>query len=320
MVWTMTLAAVLLLPPYQFLESKVSIPITHQLGQLGKEIVLHCDTSFPYVAWKFNGKTIGNGEDIFSNGSRYLTLTNAKKHQSGNYSCHHSNKTLSLIELQLGLPPEKLHIQCWSSSYPEKIKCTWELQPDTNLPTTFLTTYRLGLIGPEAPQKCTQLEMNPKSCLISNFKMFEEFPYVLNVTALNQLGSITQLDYFFVENIIRPDPPVNLSISPICHESKKLYIQWQPPHSWPYPDIFPLKYQVRYTKTGSTSYRTVGPYEQNSLVLTGIRRGSIVYVQVAAKDITDLGHNSDWSEVVTSRPWQPYDLKCLPRHLSKVTH
>ncbi|XP_075701843.1 interleukin-27 subunit beta-like [Rhinoderma darwinii] len=314
MIWTITFAAVLLVPTYAFLEKKVTIPITHQLGQLGKEIELNCDTYFSYVEWRFNGKTIGNSADVYLNGSRHLTLADAKKHQAGNYSCHHphSNKTLSLIELQLGLPPEKLNIQCWSSSYPEKIKCTWDLQPDTNLHTTFLTTYRLGLMGPKSPEKCIQHEMNPNSCLISDFQMFEEFPYLLNVTAVNEMGSLTQLYYFFVENIIRPEPPVKVSISSICRESKKLYLQWQPPHSWPYPEIFPLKYKVRYRKAGYKSYTMVGPYEQTSLVLTGIRPGSIVHAQVAAKDITDLGHNSHWSEVVTGRPWQPYDLICFP--------
>lgn len=310
MIWIIILAAVLLLPPYEFLENKVAIPMTRQLGQLGKEIVLHCDTSFPYVEWKFNGRKIGNNDDVYS--SRHLTLADAKKHQSGNYSCHHphSNETFSLIELQLGFPPEKLHIQCWSSSYPEKVKCTWDLQPDTNLPTTFLTTYRLGLMGPEPPQECLQPERHPNSCLIRNFQMFEEFPYLLNVTALNQLGSITQLYYFFVENIIRPDPPENVRVSSICRESKKLYIQWQPPHSWPYPEIFPLKYKVRYRKAGFKSYTAVGTYEQTFLVLTGIRPGSTVHIQVAAKDFTDLGHDSDWSKIVTGHPWKPYDFIC----------
>ncbi|XP_044153694.1 interleukin-27 subunit beta-like [Bufo gargarizans] len=314
MIWIITFTAILLPLSYEFSEDKEAIPIIQQFGQLGKEVILHCHTSFPYVEWRFTGRKIENSDYVNFNGSRHLTLTHPKKHHSGNYSCHcpRSNKTLSLTELQLGLPPEKLHIQCWSSSYPKNVNCTWDLQPDTNLHTTFLTTYRLGLMGPKPPEKCMQLEKNPNSCLMSNFQMFEEFPYLLNVTALNQLGSITQLHYFFMENIIRPDPPVNVSISSICRESKKLYVQWQPPPSWPYLEIFPLKYKVRYRKAGYKFFTMVGPYEQTSLVLTGIRPGSTVYVQVAAKEFTDLGHSSDWSEVVTGHPWKPFDFTCFP--------
>ncbi|XP_056405797.1 interleukin-27 subunit beta isoform X2 [Hyla sarda] len=276
MIWTITLAALLLLPSYEFFENKVTIPVTRQLGHLGEQIVLHCKTSSPYVEWKFNGRKIENSDDVYSNSSHHLTLADAKKHQSGNYTCHHphTKETLSLTELQLG-----------------------------------------RLMGSEPPQKCIQHETNPNSCLISNFRMFEEFPYLLNVTAVNQLGSATQLHYFFVENIIRPDPPENVSISSICRDSKKLYVQWRPPHTWPYPEIFPLKYKVRYRKEGSKSYITVGPYEKTYLILTGIRPGSTVNVLVAAKDISDLGHNSDWSEVVTGRPWKPNDFRCLPGHL-----
>ncbi|XP_069809066.1 interleukin-27 subunit beta-like [Dendropsophus ebraccatus] len=317
MFWTITIAAVLLLPSYEFFENKVTIPVTHRLGQLGEEIILDCNTSFPYVQWKFNGRKIVNSDDIYSNFSRHLILADAKKHQSGNYTCHHphTNEILSLTELQLGLPPDRLHIQCWSSSYPEKVKCYWDLHPDPNIHTSFLTTYRSGLMGP--PQECIQHEMNPHSCLISNFQMFEEFPYLLNVTAINPLGSVTQLHDFFVENIIRPDPPVNVTVSSMCRESKKLHIQWKPPHSWPYPEIFPLKYKVRYRREGSKSYITVGPYEKTSLILGGIRPGSTVHVQVAAKDISDLGHDSHWSEVVTGRPWNPYDFICFPGQVNK---
>ncbi|KAM3922874.1 interleukin-27 subunit beta [Leptodactylus fuscus] len=315
MIRTLTLTAILLLPSYEFLESKATVPVTHEFGHLGAEMTLRCNTPSPYVEWRFNGRKVEDSDDVYSNGSRHLTLAEVKRHQSGKYTCHHphSDETLALIELQLGLPPEKLHVQCWSSSYPEKINCTWDLEPRTAVHTTFLTTYRLGLMGPKAPQHCTQHELNPNSCVISNFRMFEEFPYLLNVTAINPLGSITQLYYFFAENIIRPDPPVNVRIHSLCWESRKLYVRWKPPHSWPYPEIFPLKYKVRYRKTGSKSYTTVGPYEQTSLVLTGIRPGSAVYVQVSAHDITDLGHSSEWSDVVVGRPWTPYDLQCFHR-------
>ncbi|XP_071968418.1 interleukin-27 subunit beta-like [Engystomops pustulosus] len=322
MIWTVIFAAGLLLPSHEFSESKAAFPITHRLGQLGNKIVLYCNTSSSHVQWRLNGRTIEDSDDVYTDGSGRLTLAEAKTHQSGPYTCHHphSNKILSRIELQLGLPPEKLQIQCWSSSYPEKINCTWDLQPYTNLPTTFIATYRLGFTGPDPPKKCAQHEMSPNSCLIRNFKMFEDFPYVLNVTALNALGSITQLYWFIAENIIRPDPPVNVTISSVCGESRKLYVQWQPPRSWPYPEIFPLKYKVRYRKAGAKSYTVVGPYEQTFLVLTGMRQGSVVHVQVAASDITDSGHSSDWSSVVTAHPWKLcFPSKSLSRYNRGLT-
>ncbi|KAM9292272.1 interleukin-27 subunit beta-like [Gastrophryne carolinensis] len=163
---------------------------------------------------------------------------------------------------------------------------------------------RLGLKGVEPPGQCVQIAHNPNSCLIMDYEMFSEHPYLVNVTVVNQLGSVTKLHHFFVEDIIRPDPPVNVSLSPVHGDSRKLLLQWSPPPSWPHLDYFPLSYLIRYKRNKAQAYRTVGPYEQTSFLLSGLRGGSMVHVQVAAQDFTGLGHHSDWSPVVSAHPWR----------------
>ncbi|KAE8631446.1 hypothetical protein XENTR_v10001192 [Xenopus tropicalis] len=195
--------------------------------------------------------------------------------------------------------PENLTIQCWAMSYPEKIRCTWNLHPDTQLNTTFITTYRLGLSDPDS--QCVQSELHPKSCIISDFQMFADVPYVLNVTAKNALGSITKLFPFVVEDIIRPDPPENVILSPIIGDSRKLLLRWDPPHSWPLPEMFPLKYLIRYKRGRAKSYKMIGPYEQSYFYLPVTQPKSVIQAQVAAKDFTDFGNISEWSTVATGR-------------------
>ncbi|CAJ0948966.1 unnamed protein product, partial [Ranitomeya imitator] len=158
--------------------------------------VIHMGRGNQYHHYTLNGKPLGKSDREKDLG----ILVNDKLTWSSQCqaAAAKANRIMGCIKR---VPPEKLHIQCWSASYPEKIKCIWHLNPDTNLHTTFLTTYRLGLIGPGSPKKCIQHEMHPMSCEIRNFQMFEAFPYLLNVTAVNRLGSITQLYYFFVENI-----------------------------------------------------------------------------------------------------------------------
>ncbi|KAM5135437.1 interleukin-27 subunit beta [Mantella aurantiaca] len=208
--------------------------------------------------------------------------------------------------LENTVPPQKPNVQCWASEYPERIKCTWDVRPHTHLHTTFITTYRLGLTSQDSPRECVQLDINPYGCQITDFKMFADVPYLLNVTAVNPLGSFTLLHHFFVENIIRPDPPVNVSLSPVHRDSKKLHLRWSPPLSWPYPDYFPLSYLIRYKRKGVTQYKMVGPYEQTSFLITGNRPGSTVYAQVAAMDFTGAGNHSEWSTVVTGQPWRSH--------------
>ncbi|OCT97445.1 interleukin-27 subunit beta isoform X2 [Xenopus laevis] len=271
-------------------------PVRQQYQQIETDVVLHCDT-LSDMEWRLNGKKIHHNKENLS--KTHLTLLQVHKDQEGIYTCHdiHSNQTLTEIELHMGFPPMNLTSRCWATSYPEQIQCTWNLHHDTQLNTTFITTYRLGLSEPDS--QCEQSKLHPNSCIISDFQMFAEVPYLLNVTAKNPLGSITHLLPFIVEDIIRPDPPENVRISIITGESRKLLLRWDPPHSWPLPEMFPLKYLIRYKRVGAKYYKTIGPYEQSYFYLPVTQLRSVIQAQVAAKDFTDFGEISEWSMEAT---------------------
>lgn len=54
---------------------------------------------------------------------------------------------------------------------------------------------------------------------------------------------------------VKPDPPegVRLSVLP----RQRLWVQWEPPRSWPFPELFSLKYWIRYKHHGSPRFRQV---------------------------------------------------------------
>ncbi|XP_010222146.1 PREDICTED: interleukin-27 subunit beta [Tinamus guttatus] len=143
----------------------------------------------------------------------------------------------------------------------------------------------------------------PHSCSFGDIQLFSLTPYVLNVTAVNPLGAASRLLPFLVEDVIKPDPPEDLRVSPIPGETKKLLLEWSPPGSWPFPGYFPLKYYIRYTWDENASSQTLGPYEQTSFTLTGLHPGASHHVQVAAKDFTDAGQFSAWSQAASGTPW-----------------
>ncbi|KAM8960464.1 interleukin-27 subunit beta [Pelodytes ibericus] len=272
--------------------------------RVGADLIFECNTTLRDVEWQLNGRKIEDTASTYTNGT-HLTLLNVKKDQGGNYSCHviGTKHIVAQTELKLGYPPEKLQAQCWAMSYPEKLQCTWDLRPDVLLHTTFITTYRLGLISSESPNQCVQSDRELHSCLISDFQMFSDYPYLLNVTAINPLGSVTLLVPFIIENIIRPDPPENVTASSLVGEKRKLLLSWCAPHSWPYPEHFPLMYMIRYKRLDGKPYRVIGPYELTTFILVGLKPGSVVQAQVAAKDITDYGEYSKWSAAGTGQPW-----------------
>ncbi|NXN69010.1 IL27B protein, partial [Himantopus himantopus] len=193
-------------------------------------------------------------------------------------------------------------IECWAISYPQTVNCSWVLAPEPLLDTDFVATYRL-VGGLESRLSPPCVRTGPRSCSFGDVQMLSLMPYVVNVTAVNPLGTASRLLPFLLENIIKPDPPEDLRVSPIPGETKKLLLEWSPPGSWPFPEYFPLKYCIRYAREEGSVTKTIGPYEQTSYTLTGVRPGTLHHIQVAAKDVTDSGEFSAWSLPASGTPW-----------------
>ncbi|XP_020021446.1 interleukin-27 subunit beta [Castor canadensis] len=191
--------------------------------------------------------------------------------------------------------PGQPRVQCRASRYPVAVDCSWTLPPAPNSTraTSFIATYRLGVAVPGESLPCLQQTPEATSCTIADLQLFSMVPYVLNVTAVHPGGTSCSFLSFVVEHIIKPDPPEGVRLCPV--PGQQLQVQWQPPQSWPFPDIFSLKYWIRYKRHGATRFRQVGPIEATSFTLRAVRPHARYCIQVAAQDLTDYGEPSDWS-------------------------
>ncbi|XP_020649940.3 interleukin-27 subunit beta isoform X1 [Pogona vitticeps] len=281
-------------------------PVHHQYADLGwPEVVLSCPAlkATSHVEWRMNGTSAAGWTEARE--GDHLVLLNASLADDGEYTCHDAatGQILRKIHLKLGYPPDKPVVQCRSISY-AAINCSWCLETETHLATSFISTYRHGLEG-EA-YECPQSVPMANVCSITNLQLFSTDPYMLNVTAINPLGTATTLSFIFLDQIIKPDPPEDVKVSPINKERKKLLLTWKPPGSWLLPEYFPLKYSIKYSVDGSNNSKRVSrTIEETSFTLTGIRPGVIYHVQVAARDALDNGEDSDWSLPASGTAWAP---------------
>uniref|UniRef100_UPI0037E70949 interleukin-27 subunit beta n=1 Tax=Semicossyphus pulcher TaxID=241346 RepID=UPI0037E70949 len=133
-------------------------------------------------------------------------------------------------------------------------------------------------------------------CYLPNLKLLTD--YIINVTAVYPSASSSQLTSFMLEDIVKPDPPVDIRVSP--HDNGNLLVKWSPPSSWANLDIFPLKYQIVYQwdYRGSPKSVNLGPTESTKIELKGLTPGRQYLFQVCAKDLLGLGKFSDWSSPV----------------------
>ncbi|XP_029774677.1 interleukin-27 subunit beta isoform X3 [Suricata suricatta] len=207
--------------------------------------------------------------------------------------------------------PTQPRVRCRASRYPVAVDCVWTLpaSPHPTRPTAFIATYRLGVAARGESQPCLQLTPEATSCTVPDVQMFSMVPYILNVTAVQPQATSSTLVPFVPEHItpltlrpacpsVKPDPPEGVRLSPI--PGQRLWVQWEPPRSWPFPETFSLKYWIRYKHHRSARFRQVGPIEATSFTLRAMRPRAKYCIQVAAQDLTDYGELSDWSLPATT--------------------
>ncbi|XP_053514731.1 interleukin-27 subunit beta isoform X2 [Artibeus jamaicensis] len=196
--------------------------------------------------------------------------------------------------------PSQPRVWCWAFRYPIAVDCFWTLLAAANStrPTSVIATYRLGVAAHGESHPCPQPTPEATSCTIPDIRMFSMVPYMLNITAVHAWGVSSSFVAFVPEHIIKPDPPEGVRLS-LLH-GQRLWVQWEPPRSWPFPDIFSLKYWIRYKRHGTARFRQVGPIEATSFTLRAVRPRTRYCVQVAAQDLTDYGESSSWSHPATA--------------------
>nr|XP_057946872.1 interleukin-27 subunit beta [Doryrhamphus excisus] len=199
-------------------------------------------------------------------------------------------------------PPINPTVHCWCASYPNRTFCSWP-EPPNSQPVRYIASYS-ERHQPSVTKQCQLTTTNSSSsreqvwhCPLRDLKLLTD--YIINVTTLYDRGSSSHLSSFMLEDIVKPDPPVDIKVSP--HNVRAVLIEWSAPPTWTYLDIVPLKYQILYhwNIKGTTKSVTLGPLENTSVELKGLIPGRSYLFRVCAKELLGLGQCSRWSSPVT---------------------
>lgn len=208
------------------------------------------------------------------------------------------------------LEPPGAEVRCRCAGYPNQTLCMWSEPSGQSTPMRYIATYRetdessvkhCHLFPPGSSSSALSPSSSPSSsssseklwlCQLDHLKLYTN--YILNVTSISPLGNITRLTSFMVEDLVKPDPPVELRVS---QKVRKLVVDWSPPPTWSNLDVFPLKYQLRLSWSHRGDNHTVspGPYEDTKVTMPGLAPGRTYVLQVCAMELLGLGECSDWS-------------------------
>uniref|UniRef100_A0A8B9JFE3 Epstein-Barr virus induced 3 n=1 Tax=Astyanax mexicanus TaxID=7994 RepID=A0A8B9JFE3_ASTMX len=259
---------------------------------IGSSVELTCrDGTSEGLEWRQNGSILVSGP--------VLHLQNTSLKDEGIYTCYSANgDPVKTVHLKLGYAPSPPEVKCWAPSYPLNALCSWTQSPDPILPTHYITTY-WHVDDQQAPsvRSCQRLREQDRQCVLEDEELFSLIPYLVNITAVNSLGSATTILPVLPDRIVKPDPPVNVKATAL--PGNKVHVQWSPPPTWPDPENFSLKYNVHFYWGTANLASTMGPYEMDSMVWSGLVAGRTYRIRVSAMDAMGYGQSSEWSDPVT---------------------
>ncbi|XP_061119493.1 interleukin-11 receptor subunit alpha [Conger conger] len=270
-----------------------------EYGKLGSNVTLVCKpswTGYP-VEWRLNGSAVLPRQTLPSNST--LTLINTDLSMEGNYSClDQKGNLLWATKLRLGHLPGLVSISCWMFNH-HSLHCFWEQSVKTHLPTKYLASYR---DWSNRVEPCLQDSSRPNKCTILDPSTWQHY-HTINITELNPLGTETTLARVQLHDLLKPDPPEEVTPEAVVGHPRRLLVRWRYPSSWPLHDSYPLCFQLRYRPLGSIHWSLVNS-SQLSLVITDALAAHAHQVQVQAMDALLYGHWSDWSREVQGWPWR----------------
>ncbi|CAK6966984.1 interleukin-27 subunit beta [Scomber scombrus] len=209
----------------------------------------------------------------------------------------------------LGNPPYTPRVHCWCASYPNQSLCSWP-EPPHSPPKHYIATYserhrqldtkHCQLIQPGSSSSALISASSSSDrlwhCLLPDLKLFTD--YIINITAVYPGRSSSHLKSFMLEEIVKPNPPVDVRVSP--HPKRGVSVKWSAPPTWANLDIFPLIYEIRYQweSRGTPESRNVDTYPYTNYELNRLTPGCTYQFQVRAKELLGLGEYSAWSSPV----------------------
>ncbi|XP_076829235.1 interleukin-27 subunit beta isoform X2 [Brachyhypopomus gauderio] len=273
-----------------------SLPPKHSTRELfvaiGSSVELSCgDGMAKDTEWRLNGSVLVSGPVLY--------LRNTSLEDQGIYTCHGPNgDSIETLHVWMGHAPSLPEVRCWSPSYPLKALCSWTQTPDPILPTHYIATYWYPGTGQQPLVLPCQRESDlDRQCVLEEFELHAAMPYVVNITAVNALGSATRILPILIEDIVKPDPPVEVKVT--LQPGRKLLVRWSPPPTWPDPVNFTLRYKVEVQRDKHSIASIMGPYESESMVRSGLVAGRTYHIRVSAMDVLGNGQSSEWSDPVS---------------------
>uniref|UniRef100_A0A8B9IB53 Interleukin 6 receptor n=1 Tax=Anser brachyrhynchus TaxID=132585 RepID=A0A8B9IB53_9AVES len=270
------------------------------LGRPGANVTLTCGAEGPLngtVAWRMEKRAPAGGRWLA--GGHALLLQRLRYEDAGLYSCHAGGRTLRTLRLLVEEPPETPHVSCYRRSHDKDVLCEWRLRAKPSPGTRAMLWVKRS---PFPDQRCRFFSKAQK--FVCRVKVppgvDDNKPLVVSTCVRNAAGGSAGEDKIItLSSILKPDPPLNVTVEALEKAPQRLRVTWTYPSSWD-PRFYWLRFQVRYRPEPTPTFTEV---TRTWLDIHDAWRGTRHVVQVRAQEEFGHGAWSEWSHEAVGTPW-----------------
>ncbi|MBN3307744.1 IL6RA protein, partial [Amia calva] len=240
-------------------------------------------------------------------GEHTLTLSTVRLSDSGNYSCHRGGQVIFTVNITVGVPPEKPTLSCQRKSPISKIRCDWiATQVASPIPKCKIFVKK-GLRGVLREHDCRFNATQRRCWCVLQAQEGDREQYQASLFVYNRAGAqCSKPVHFTIQDIIKPDPPTNVSVRGEPGREYWLWFQWDKPSSW-WTDFYKLEFELRYCPVLDGvphNMLVVSNLKQNRHRISDALPHTLYLLQVRAREEFKNGQWSDWSPQVQGLTWR----------------
>ncbi|XP_037532569.1 interleukin-6 receptor subunit alpha [Nematolebias whitei] len=233
----------------------------------------------------------------------FLSLASVRPTDAGKYACYRQGEESFAVKVFVADPPESPSLSCYKKSPSSKIRCEWKPQkPVLKHPDCYLILKK-GETTEQVP--CSYSSQHSQCwCALEHNEDEQRTLHVASLCVTSILGNATSPPSFFKPlNILKPDPPSNISAHQEEGHERRLKVSWNLPRSWKrQDDFYDLIYELRYRPLTSAHEQVDKIKSQRSYIITNTLPGEEYLIQLRLKEEYD-GQWSEWSSPLYARSW-----------------
>ncbi|KAM6365186.1 interleukin-6 receptor subunit alpha [Pluvialis apricaria] len=287
------------------------------LGRPGANITLTCwdeGAANITVSWQVEerGAAAAGGRSRRLAEGNALLLQRLRYEDSGRYSCYVGGRRLRSLRLLVEEPPETPRVSCYRRSHDKDVLCEWPLRAKPSPGTRAMLWVKRRFAAENATeQRCRYFSKVRKFvCRVKVPPGVEDTkPLVVSTCVNNGAGGSAGEDRIItLSSVLKPDPPLNVTVEALEKAPQRLRVNWSYPSSWD-PRFYWLRFQVRYRPEPAQTFTEVDQVTRTWLDIRDAWRGTRHVVQVRAQEEFGHGAWSEWSQEAVGTPWtDPRDV------------